>query len=80
MCKQYENNRRALIALIYRKRTFTKDELVQEFVRERPHNTIIGGSNTVAGHLEELREYRILRRVGERYEVVCPHERLRKAS
>jgi hypothetical protein len=72
MCKQYEENRRELTDLIYEKRSFTKGELVDEFVRRTGGATThIGGPNTVASHLEELREYRILRRIGDRYEVIA---------
>jgi hypothetical protein len=70
MCKQYNRNRKDLTALMFKKRSFTRSELIEDFARGRRGGILIDGSQTIGKYLEQLREHRILRRVGGRYEVV----------
>lgn len=55
---------------MFKKRSFTRSELIEDFARGRRGGILIDGSQTIGKYLEQLREHRILRRVGGRYEVV----------
>ena len=68
MCKEFENNRKLLARLIYSKKTFTLERIVDGY-KARKGNLIIDGQETIHGFITGFVEMGTLQDEGGRYRV-----------
>lgn len=68
MCKAIEDNRRLVSNLIYTRRTFTAEEIIQAYKAIRG-NAIVDGFESIRGFIRGLEEMGALRQEGGKYVV-----------
>jgi hypothetical protein len=68
MCDEFDQNRRALMDLIYSKNEFTESEIIAEY-KEKRGFFIVDAVQSISGYLRDLREMGILSYSQGRYHV-----------